>query len=131
MSRIRKQLSHFFCDFRVIFSHGHLYRLSLFVSVLFTVVTFALPLWRIVPLADEQPFIPLHYNVYFGVDRFGPWYDIFILPALALVFLLINIFLQTHFFQSEKVLARIFALSTVFIEIVLAVAMFLIVLLNA
>jgi len=118
-------------DFRILFFHGHLYRSSLFVSLFFTVITLALPIWRIVPLSSTQPFIPLHYNVYFGVDRFGPWYDVFVLPALALLFLLINIFLQTHFFQSEKVLARIFALSTVFIEIVLAVAMCLIVLLNA
>lgn len=99
-------------------------------SVFLFVLTLALPIWRIVPIASEQNYIPLHYNIYFGVDKFGPWYSIFVLPILGFVFIVINIALQTHFALREKLLTRIFAASTVFLEMILFVAMVLIILLN-
>ena len=82
------------------------------------------------PLADENPFLPLHYNVYFGVDRFGPWYQVFALPALGLLFLFVSIIMQTVFFRKEKMLARFFSVSSVFLEVALLVATGLVVLLN-
>ncbi|MEK7164542.1 MAG: hypothetical protein AAB779_01205, partial [Patescibacteria group bacterium] len=41
--------------------------------------------WRLSP-----DFIPLHYTVYFGFDRFGPKSDIFLFPTLGSVLLGLN-----------------------------------------
>ncbi len=107
-----------------------LYRRTAFVSAVLVLLAFVLPLWRIVPLAREQPFIPLHYNIYFGIDRFGPWYYVFAPAALGLALLLVNLVFEAVFFRRERVLSSFFAGATVFGEAVLFVSVVLIVLLN-
>lgn len=92
--------------------------------------TLVFPIWRLLPLAKDQPFIPLHYNVYFGVDRFGAWYEAFIIPALGFLFLFLSLIMQTHFYKSEKMLSIFFAISTIFLEFTFFVAMVLLILLN-
>ncbi len=99
-------------------------------SVIFVLLTVLLPLWRIMPFSEDRPFIPLHYNVHFGIDQFGPWYDIFRIPVLGLVLLVVNIFFQAAFYRREHVLSKFFAIATVVSEFILFVAMVLIVLLN-
>ena len=113
-----------------LFRTSPLYRRTAIASGVLLVFMIALPLWRILPLASEKPFIPLHYNVYMGVDAFGPWYDVFLLPILGLVLLLVNVAFQALFFQQEHVLSLFFATVTVATEAILFVAMVLIVLLN-
>lgn len=34
--------------------------------------------------------IPLHYNLYFGIDAFGPWYAVYALSGLATFVFFIN-----------------------------------------
>lgn len=38
---------------------------------------------------SEQP-IPLHYNIYFGIDLIGVWYNMFIIPLSGLVIIILN-----------------------------------------
>lgn len=102
----------------------------LIVSVLLWLTCLGLLVWRIVPLAQDKAYLPLHYNVYFGVDRFGPWYQVFVLPGLGLLFLLMSLIMQTHFFRREKMLARFFSISTTFLEAVFVIAAILVILLN-
>lgn len=130
MSRAHKHVKQFFKSFRELLRQNKFSRSTLVVSVFLFLCTLVLPIWRIVPIASEQQYVPLHYNVYFGVDRFGPWYAIFVLPILGLVFLIVNVVLQTHFALREKLLVRFFSASTVILELNLFVAMVLIVLLN-
>src|SRR3989338_9186084 len=60
------------------------------VSVVLLIGMVALPLWRLAPIVATNPFIPLHYNIFLGVDRFGPWYEIFILHVLGVTVLFLN-----------------------------------------
>lgn len=99
-------------------------------SLLFLLLDVALPIWRIVPLAESRPYIPLHYNIYLGVDRLGPWWHIFAIPALGFGLFLFHLILQTIAFRKEKLLATMVAVAAVVIEFLLLVAMTLIVLLN-
>jgi hypothetical protein len=90
-----------------------------------------LPLWRIFPFREARPFIPLHYNIYFGVDRLGAWQQIFWLPALGLGLFLLNIILQTSVFRHQSFLALMIAIATSLLEGIFLLAMILIILLNA
>lgn len=99
-------------------------------SLLFLLLDVALPVWRIVPLASSRPYIPLHYNIYLGVDQLGSWYQIFAVPALGLGLFLFHLILQTIAFRKEKLLATMVAVASVLIECILLFAMALIVLLN-
>ena len=89
-----------------------------------------LPIWRIVPLAELKPFLPLHYNVYMGIDRFGPWYGAFVIPVLGTFLWIINSIFEALFFQKARVLSSFFAFGTVVTEGVLLVSLIFMILLN-
>lgn len=107
-----------------------LYRVTAIVSLALVVVMIALPLWKIRPAAGEDAFIPLHYNIYFGIDRFGPWYQVFVLPAIGFTLLVINSIFQAVFYHHERILSYFFAATTILAELALAASMIFIVLLN-
>lgn len=109
---------------------SRLFKITIVLSLLFLAGTWVLPILRIAPIGQEQMYIPLHYNVYMGIDRFGPWYHIFFLPMLGSVLLIVNVLFEAAFFQKEKMLSRFFALGTVFAEAALFFSMIFIVLLN-
>jgi len=115
---------------RDLFKNSPLYRWMTLVSALLVIGTFALPFWKLIPNLDGAEFIPLHYNIYFGVDRFGPWYYIFMLPALGLLLLILNVIFEGIYVKREHILSIFFAVSTVAVEALLFGSMILIVLLN-
>lgn len=49
--------------------------------------------------------IPLHYNIYFGIDLIGPWYQLFVLPGLGFFTLLLNTILARVFSQEPMLSA--------------------------
>jgi hypothetical protein len=128
--KIRKVFSEMISSLVELMTTHRVYRITAICSAILILLTFLLPVWRIAPQAAQRPFIPLHYNIYLGVDAFGPWYAIFILPCLGAALLFSNILFEAIFFRRERVLSSFFAYATVFSEIVLFVAMVLIVLLN-
>lgn len=130
MRKFFKVLRQFRRSFVGMMKDHKLYRNAAILSAILVFLTFLLPLWKILPLAGEQGFIPLHYNIYFGIDRFGPWYFAFVPPMLGLTLLLINLIFQATFYRREKILSHFFAVATVFAEALLFVAMVLIILLN-
>lgn len=106
------------------------YAWSLFVSFLLFLLTLALPLWKILPMASVNPFIPLHYNVLFGIDRFGPWFSIFWIPGLGFASLLTNTIVSTSVYHQEKFMATLLMIGSLFVQLTLLCAMTLIVLVN-
>jgi len=110
------------------FQKNRLIQISTGISVLFLLGTFFLPVWRILPFAQETPFIALHYNIYLGVDRFGPLNQIFFLPGVGLALLVLNLIIEARFYRQQKTLSLFFAAATPLLEFVLFVAMVLIVL---
>ncbi|MDD5043084.1 MAG: hypothetical protein PHD51_00225 [Patescibacteria group bacterium] len=50
--------------------------------------------------------VPLHYNIYFGIDRIGRWYEIFLFPLTAFFILLVNFFLAYFIYKKEKFLSH-------------------------
>lgn len=87
---------------------------------------------RIKPLADAGVGeIPLHYNVYFGIDLIGAWYQVFIMPALGFIILAINSVLAYNLYLKEKILSYSLIGSGLIASIFLIIAGIFIVLINA
>lgn len=105
-------------------------RRTVTISSFFLLSTWLLPIWRILPLAQESPFIALHYNIYLGVDRFGSVSHVFFLPALGTFFLFLNLFIQARSYKDQKTLSLFFAAANPLLQFVLLTAMGLIVLIN-
>lgn len=117
---------------RDLFSRTPSYRRLAVASALLVLVSAFLPAWKVAPqvTSGQTLYTPLHYNVYFGVDQFGPWYGLFFPAIIGLVILLVNLGVQAAFQRSERMLAQFFAWTTLFLEGVLCVATLLMVLLN-
>lgn len=106
------------------------YRLTALFSFLFVAAAAFLPAWRLLPSARDAKFIPLHYNIYFGIDRFGPWYEMFVPAAVGLFILVVNIVVASRYFRSERLLSLFLCWLTVLFEAIIFSATFFIVLIN-
>jgi hypothetical protein len=82
------------------------------------------------PLVKGLSIIPLHYNIYFGIDLIGLPLRIFILPLFGFLVGLLNFVLSYIFYIKEKLLSYFFVISTILIEIFLIIASFFVILIN-
>ena len=90
----------------------------------------AAPFLRLMPTAEGGQYIPLHYNIFFGVDKFGPWYMIFQLPLFGLLVIAINSFFSVRFFGREKALSIFLVVMALLVQLMLLAAMYFVTLLN-
>ncbi len=97
-------------------------RVVLASSTLFILLSLGLIYLLLFPEIMAQSFVPLHYNVHAGVDRYGEWWRIFTMPAFGLAFLIVNL-LVAHYGVKKNPLLHAFLYSiTLFTEFVLFVA---------
>ncbi len=47
----------------------------------------------------EPEAVPVHYNIYFGIDLLGPWWFLYILPAASLLVFLVNLGLSVILYK--------------------------------
>jgi hypothetical protein len=85
---------------------------------------------KIIQANPEFTTIPLHYNVFFGIDQFGKWYKAFILPLVGSVIFIVN-FILAIFIYSKKSLASYFlAVASLLVQITLAASSLFIIMIN-
>ncbi len=94
------------------------------------VLSLALVSWRILPLVFGRDSVPLHYNIYVGIDAFGPWWMLFEVPAVALFIALANALLAGTVLKKRPMLAIAVWCTTFFVGILGFIAMVRIVLIN-
>ncbi len=70
-----------------------------------------------------DPFLPLHYTAYFGVDYLGFFEELYYIPLLGFMILLLNTLLARMFIRRNLVLSG--ALSTTSLLVQVIVTMFL------
>ena len=99
--------------------------ISILVFSLLINIFFWLALWYLTLSAEGS--IPLHYNIYFGVDLLGSKNEIFKLPLIALLIFLINLALSLFFYKKEKIFSYFLVLAGFLIQIFLLTAGLLIV----
>jgi len=86
--------------------------LSLFINLLIW-----LALWWKIPPSSE--WLPLHYNIYFGIDWLGPWSYIFISPFLGLIIILLNACLVIWLQLKELFLSQLLIWTSVVIQLII------------
>ncbi len=75
--------------------------------------------------------IILHYNVYFGVDVIGAWWQMYFMPFIGLLVLFVNAFLGYLFYQKkERIAAHLLMLATFIVQIGLSIAVASLLLMN-
>lgn len=94
------------------------------------VLSIALLSWRILPMVFARDSVPLHYNIYVGIDAFGPWWMLFEVPGVALVIALANAIISGTILKKQPMLATAVWGATLFVGILAFIAMVRIVLIN-
>lgn len=75
--------------------------------------------------------IVLHYNVFLGVDIVGDWWQLYFLPIIADLFLIINVILAYIFYQKkERLAAHILLLASFFVQFGVAIALVGLIMIN-
>lgn len=75
--------------------------------------------------------IILHYNVYFGVDVIGAWWQVYFLPLIGLAILIVNTVLGYLFYQQkERIVAHLLILATFIVQISITIAVASLLLIN-
>lgn len=74
--------------------------------------------------------IYLHYNLYFGIDNIGYWYEALVIPLLGLFIIIFNNLLAYYFYVQEKVISYSLIISQVMLQIILFAAAIFVILLN-
>jgi hypothetical protein len=89
-------------------------------SLIINIIIWGLIIFFIRPV--DFPII-LHYNVYFGVDVIGSWWQIYFLPLIGLLILSVNTFLGYLFYQQkERIVAHLLVLATFIVQICITIA---------
>lgn len=102
--------------------------LSLLVlAVFFNLLTWSIMAWGV---RFFPGLMPLHYNIYFGPDLFGPWYQILFIPGLGLAFLIVNLFLSLYFYKNNSLLVYFLIGVGFLVQLILFLASVFIIYLN-
>jgi len=80
--------------------------------------------------STSSDIIPLHYNIYFGIDYIGEIQKLYSLPALGLIILAINVILIFFLYLKTKLLTYYLAFFSMTNQMILLLCVYLIVLFN-
>ena len=93
--------------------------ITLSTSVLFNIGIWLFLFFKMEP--SEYP-VPIHFNIYFGIDVVEYYYQAFIIPVVGIVVILVNLFFAFYLYEKEKFIAQFLAGSSLFIQILLFLA---------
>lgn len=75
--------------------------------------------------------IILHYNVYFGVDVIGAWWQVYFLPLIGLAILSVNTVLGYLFYQQkERIVAHLLILAIFIAQVGISIGVATLLLIN-
>ena len=80
--------------------------------------------------SDAYPII-LHYNLFFGVDMVGEYDKVFIMPGIALAFLILNALLGNFFYKIERIASYLLTFNVLILQLLFLLSSYLIVKVNA
>lgn len=86
----------------VSFFRNIIVRVLIGVNILFCLISFGLLAYFVRP---TENILVLHYNVYFGVDIQGVWWQLYMLPVAGVLFFLGHLFFAYRFYQKYERIA--------------------------
>lgn len=105
-------------------------RALLITSLVLNLAVWAFLYLKFFPLRTAEGVLPLHYNIYFGIDFVGAWYEILIMPLVGIFFIAINFFLADIIYLRDKVTGYFLIGAAAFSQVLLLLAAYAIIMLN-
>ncbi len=109
-------------------------KINMVFGLILNILAWVILYWKLRPLSfssdTDYGQIYLHYNIYFGIDNVGNWYEAFTIPLLGLFIILFNNLLAYLFYIKEKLLSYVLIFSQSFLQIILFASAIFLILLN-
>ena len=102
--------------FKHLFWQDLLNRIFLEIGFILNLCFWVFLLWNLEPTTE---LIPLHYNIYLGIDLIKPWWHVYQLPLIGLIIFLTNFILAFIIFKHNRLLAYFLLLASLVIQCVL------------
>jgi len=117
LKRFKRLISHYFWHDKLVFIS---FVFGITVNILFWVFLF-------LKLKTLEEIIPLHSNVYFGIDMIDSKYELLKMPILGMVIAIVNTFLAFKIYKHERINAYFLLIGNGLIQVFLLIAGVLIV----
>lgn len=101
--------------------------ITLSLSLLLNILLWIWLLWKINPGPDP---VFLHYNILFGVDFIGEWWQVLFLPLAGLLIFLINGIIAWMLFSKDKFISLLLNAVSLLCQMIIFIAGALLVFLN-
>lgn len=106
-------------------------QITFLLSILFNIINWGLIYYRFTRfLAGQTELIILHYNIYFGIDEIGNWTNIYYLPVIGIIILLVNLLCGYLLYKKDKLISYFFMFSSFIAQILLILSTFFIIAVN-
>lgn len=106
------------------------FRVNFFLSIFFNFLIWIVIAWKFIPLVTPGEPLPLHFNIYFGIDFIGEWYKLLFIPLLGIIFIFTNFILADIAYLRDKIVSYFLLGASVFAQIILFLAVYMIILIN-
>jgi len=97
-------------------------KFSMFVLLTNVFLNISIWIFLIFRLEPSEYPVPLHFNIYFGIDVIDKWSQAFLIPGIGLVVIFLNLILSYLVFSKEKFIAHFLLASSLFVQILLFLA---------
>lgn len=98
------------------FWHDRFSLITILTSLFLNIGIWLFMAFRLKP--SEYP-VPLHFNIYFGIDVIDKWSSAFIIPVIGLIVVVLNMLLSFLIYPQEKFISHFLSGSSLFIQILL------------
>lgn len=100
------------------------------IAALCIALSVALILWRLFPELYGKEVVPLHYNIHYGVDWTGAWWQIFVYPAASVLLCIVHAGIALYVVKTQPVLFRVVCVATALFSVFLFASTVFVVLMN-
>lgn len=97
---------------------------------LLLLVGWMISFWRFPAFGAQGEVVPLHYNIYFGVDSVGPWWRILMIPGFATLVFGLNVLILFGKSQDDRMMATLLLITSFLVALLCDVALVFILLAN-
>lgn len=107
-------------------------KINFIASIVINLIIWLVLYFKLHPFSytTEAGQIYLHYNLYFGIDNIGYWYEALVIPLLGLFIIIFNNALAYYFYIQDKVISYGLVFSQTILQITLFAAGIFVILLN-
>lgn len=100
------------------------------IAIIINIINLIVIFWKFPPPNNPEKLLPLHYNIYFGIDFVGEWRTIFIIPAVGFFFTVINFILADIIYVRDKVIGYFLAGESIVVQVLMLLATYAVISIN-